>query len=172
MNRVSTKPLRAPDDVDGAYRVVLARDPDHEIEGCELLVFGTGKGGAFHLRGSDRRIPVRDLRDVPLLRSQWRAIVDFVEAKRLWNMGDHDGEGPILMDGVFNSFEAFGPSVHPCQLAFGSAPGKRVGAVVELVIDAAARAATAFMRAGTPPRQPLPRGASRVSQAAKKKHAR
>ena len=147
MNRVVAKPLRVPDHVDGAYRVVLARDPDHEIDGCELLVFGTGKGGAFHLRGSDRRIPVQDLRDVPLVRSQWRAIVDFVEAKRLWEMGNHDDEGPVLMDGVHNSFEALGPSVHPCQLAFGSAPGKRVRAVVEFVIAAAARAATAFGRA-------------------------
>jgi len=151
MNRALTKPLRVPDHVDGAYRVVLARNPDHEIEGCELLVFGSGKGGAFHLRGSDRRIPVRDLRDVPLVRSQWRAIVDFVEAKRLWEMGNHDDEGPILMDGVFNSFEALGPSVHPCHLAFGSAPGKRARAVVEFVIDTAARAATAFTR--TRPRQ-------------------
>jgi hypothetical protein len=137
---VREKPLRAPDDSEGVYRLVIARA--YGEEGCELLVFGRGKRGAFHLRGAHSQIPVRDARDVPLQRGQWKALVDYVEAKRLWD--GLDEEPAAVMDGVTHSFEASGPALHACCTTFGSVPHARIAAVRKFVIDTCASAARAF----------------------------
>jgi hypothetical protein len=137
---MSEKPLRAADDSEGAYRLVIARA--YEEEGCELLVFGRGKRGAFHLRGGHSKIPVRDARDVPLQRGQWRALVDYVEAKRLWDA--RDAEPAAVMDGVAHSFEASGPALHAFSASFGSVPDARIAAVRSFVIATCAAAARAL----------------------------
>lgn len=136
---METKPLRPPDDIDGAYRLVVGRG--YGEEGCELLVFGRGKRGAFHLRGGHTAIPVRDVRDVALTKGQWRAIVDYVEAKRLWDtIADQQA---TVMDGVFHSIEAIGPELHAFELPFGTMADARIGAVRKFLIDACATAARA-----------------------------
>jgi hypothetical protein len=133
---MTAKALRAPDDIEGAYRLVVG--PGYGEEGCELLVFGRGKHGAFHLRGAHSAIPLRDVRDVPLKKGQWRAIVDYVEAKRLWDIDVE--EQAAVMDGVFHSFEAIGPDLHAFELEFGTAPDARVAAVRKFVLGACAAA--------------------------------
>jgi hypothetical protein len=133
------KPLRAPNDVEATVRLVLS--PAYGEPGCELLVFGSGKRGAFHLRGSHARIPASDLRNVPLRRGDWRALVDHIEAKRLWTFDPMDLQSATSMDAVLHLFEAQGSALHPFRVPFGSAPASRLGRAVEHVIGACARAA-------------------------------